>query len=99
MGLCCSLDVAMAMLLTIEKRHLRGLAILRIRSVGFVSSRLDNVVRFHRTVREGELALHECALPEHSEGRKVEGDITYLNPPQFASDTPLLRLRMPSFLP
>jgi hypothetical protein len=56
----------MVMLLRIETRHLRGLAVRRIRTVDFVSNRLDNVVRFHRTGRKrGELALHECAPPEH----------------------------------
>jgi hypothetical protein len=65
------MGVAMVMLLMIETRHLRGLGVRRIRSVDFVLSRLDNAVRSHRTEREkGVLALHECAPPEHSEGRE-----------------------------
>lgn len=101
-GSCCSMVMAMAtaILSTMQRGRRRGLAARHIGTVDLVLSRLDNAVRIRRTAKQTvSVRVKRSSRALRRRRRRRNADITYLDPSHLASNTPLLRLRMPPFLP
>ena len=100
-GSCCSMVMAMvtAILSTMQRGRRRGLAARHIGTVDLVLSRPDNAVKIHRTAKQTVSVRVKRSSRALRRRRRRNADITYLDPSHLASNTPLLRLRMPPFLP